>query len=791
MSLVLRITDAGRAALVNAARDGTNAVRIASVGVSPTAIVAAANTAALPGEVKRIATISGAGVAADVIHLVVRDETNETYTVRSLALYLTDGTLFAAYGQAAPIIEKSAGALLLLAIDATLLDVAANQITFGNTNFLNPPATTETAGVLELATDAEAAALTDALRALTPKSMAAIFTAANILSRLLNVDGAGSGLDADLLDGRQGSEFALLTGGTFTGGITFGAGTTFNAGMFRDNYFYLNLPSATTADLSFDAGDVLRYDRTANTYAFLIGSMPAMTIGAAGIKRAGNVVWDAANDGAGSGLDADLLDGQHGAWYADIAGRLGFTPLDSSTYTPANILSKIVTVDGTGSGLDADLLDGRQAAEFALLTGGTFTGGITFGAGTTFNAGIFRDSYFYLNLTNATTADVSFDAGDVLRYDRTANAYSFLIGSTPAMTINTSGITRAGNTVWDAANDGAGSGLDADLLDGRQAAEFALLTGGTFTGGITFGAGTTFNAGIFRDSYFYLNLNNATTADLSFDAGDVLRYDRTANTYSFLIGSTPAMAVGTAGITRAGNTVWDAANDGSGSGLDADMLDGHNGADFALLAGGTFTGTVTFAGGLYRDANFYMNLPNATVADVSFDAGDVLRYDRSANTFSFLIGSAPAMTIGAAGITRAGSTMWDAANDGSGSGLDADLLDGRHAADFVLQSAFGSASLAANGYQVLPGGLILQWVTGAQNATGSEPSQFVGFPITFPNACLKAFPTTRIDNASNRADVFYQLVGAPSANGVVVQRQYTAQGTDDRPTTPDIWAIGY
>ncbi|TCP98148.1 phage integrase family protein [Sphingomonas sp. PP-F2F-A104-K0414] len=156
MSIVLRITDAGRAALVNAARDGTNAVRIASVGVAPTAIVAAANTAALPGEVKRIATISGAGVAADVIHLIVRDESADTYTVRSLALYLTDGTLFASYGQAAPIIEKSAGALLLLAIDATLLDVAANQITFGNTSFLNPPATTSTPGVVALATDAEA-----------------------------------------------------------------------------------------------------------------------------------------------------------------------------------------------------------------------------------------------------------------------------------------------------------------------------------------------------------------------------------------------------------------------------------------------------------------------------------------------------------------------------------------------------------------------------------------------------------------------------------------------------------
>ena len=78
MSITLRITDAGRAALVNASHDGTNAVRIVNVGVSPLALSAGPATAVLPGEVKRINTISGTGVAADVIHVVVRDETADT-----------------------------------------------------------------------------------------------------------------------------------------------------------------------------------------------------------------------------------------------------------------------------------------------------------------------------------------------------------------------------------------------------------------------------------------------------------------------------------------------------------------------------------------------------------------------------------------------------------------------------------------------------------------------------------------------------------------------------------------
>jgi len=79
MALTLTITDAGRAALVNAAHSGTNAVRIASVGVSGAGVAPLPTSTTLPGEYKRIATISGAAVASDIIHLVVRDESADAY----------------------------------------------------------------------------------------------------------------------------------------------------------------------------------------------------------------------------------------------------------------------------------------------------------------------------------------------------------------------------------------------------------------------------------------------------------------------------------------------------------------------------------------------------------------------------------------------------------------------------------------------------------------------------------------------------------------------------------------
>jgi hypothetical protein len=47
-------------------------------------------------------------------------------------------------------------------------------------------------------------------------------------------------------------------------------------------------------------------------------------------------------------------------------------------------------------------------------------------------------------------------------------------GTTPIVEISSAGaITAAGNTVWTSANDGSGSGLDADTVDGQQASAFA------------------------------------------------------------------------------------------------------------------------------------------------------------------------------------------------------------------------------------------------------------------------------------------------------------------------------
>lgn len=81
-------------------------------------------------------------------------------------------------------------------------------------------------------------------------------------------------------------------------------------------------------------------------------------------------------DGAGSDLDADLLDGQHATAFAAAGHSHDATYINegqAASITAAMlvdgaVLAEILDDDGAGSGLDADLLDGLHASAFVLGT---------------------------------------------------------------------------------------------------------------------------------------------------------------------------------------------------------------------------------------------------------------------------------------------------------------------------------------------------------------------------------------------------------------------------------------
>ena len=60
-----------------------------------------------------------------------------------------------------------------------------------------------------------------------------------------------------------------------------------------------------------------------------------------------------------------------------VSGVESIVDVTSAALTDAQIFAKITAQDGAGSGLDADLLDGLQASNFAQLSGATFTSTVT------------------------------------------------------------------------------------------------------------------------------------------------------------------------------------------------------------------------------------------------------------------------------------------------------------------------------------------------------------------------------------------------------------------------------
>jgi len=229
----MKITTAGRAKLVNATNTGTNTVLISHIGLTATGFTPTAAMTQLPGEFKRMTTFGGKSVAADTIHVTLQDSGAEKYTLRGFGLYLSDGTLFAVYGQADAIMEKATISTLLLSADVVLADIDTAQIKFGSTEFLNPPATETVPGVVELADSNETIAGTDGVRAVTARGLkamldnrfggdaptpfvktllsiataAAIRTALEVKGAALKDMGHGKGLDADTLDGMHAADF--------------------------------------------------------------------------------------------------------------------------------------------------------------------------------------------------------------------------------------------------------------------------------------------------------------------------------------------------------------------------------------------------------------------------------------------------------------------------------------------------------------------------------------------------------------------------------------------------------
>jgi hypothetical protein len=170
----------------------------------------------------------------------------------------------------------------------------------------------------------------------------------------------------------------------------------------------------------------------------------------------------------------------------------------------------------------------------------------------------------------------------------TNHQLSFVCNATQRAVLTTAGSlsTDVQGTLWGATNDGAGSGLDADTVDGLQASSFLRSDANDTGTNITLSSLTLGDATLTHStshSWKTLTIQNAGDNN----EASIHGLDSTG-AQQFLVygggGSQGFLSSAYAwrlklpdsgSFTRDNtHTLWDSGNDGSGSGLDADLLDG-------------------------------------------------------------------------------------------------------------------------------------------------------------------------------------------------------------------------
>lgn len=800
MAIEIIVTNAGRAALVNAANTGTNAVTITQLGITAAVFVPNVGQVALPGEIKRIASVAGLVVADDAIHITASDTTTDAYTMRGFGLYLNDGTLFAIYGQAGAILNKTAESMMLLAADIAFADIDAEMIEFGDTNFILPLATTEIAGLVELATTAEGQAGTDAQRALTP-----IVGKQSVLGWLLSQDGAGSGLDADMLDGLHAAAFALaghnhninslvgygtmasqnaiavaITGGAIDG--TAIGGTTAAAGRFTSvlatggaSGFGVAAPKGRVQISSAAAAASPTAGVVGNSVGlFLTNSDPnyGLAFGVSGTGASWLQGQRSDADGALYNLALNPLGGNVGIGTATPAHRLDIKGASLSIESASN-LNGYVRIANSLRGWSLGMLGAVGWERFSIYDLTADAERVTVAPGG--NVGIGTSTpQKKLSVSNggANGLEVEPSEGDytrVLSFNRNTFSYTPLMLEGEHIRL----LTGAGVEAVRVTTTG-------NLGIGTNAPGHRLTVAG---------AGGTATLNLLESGVRSWAIRAGGAASNIFDIADLTagatRFSINQNGAIVINGANPnyVFNVGASNPTR--GIIADIAN-WAGAGLNGSLLSfTQNGINNWCI--GQTPGVDAFS--IYRGRN------GAT------DGTEIMR-------------------LTSAGATILGNTLWHAGNDGAGSGLDADLLDGQQGAYYLPAASYTAAdvlakllgvdgtgsgldadtvdglhaaalvkytdftgsnqSFGSSGYQKLPGGLIIQWGT---YFVGANTSVSATFPIAFPNACL--FATTsggRVDTAAQDNNPFVSGVSQYSA---------TIYASTDVSTSGGWIAIGY
>jgi len=350
-----------------------------------------------------------------------------------------------------------------------------------------------------------------------------------------------------------------LSGGTMTGALNMGTenisnvGTFSNTGTVTHNILYTEevmvkvtndggQRNALTLNHEYDRDIGIHFHTTGGDYEVWIDSagddsliFSPTTAGNPALelyqnKNAqfyGNIILSGTVDGRDIASDGSKLDGIESGATAD--------------QTAAEILTAIKTVDGAGSGLDADLLDGISSGSFLRSDANdTYTG--TLSLATNSSIKLSNQTGYGIETSDGFRVIDSVDA--VLRIGDTGKHTTIRLhgGGNDDFRVYYGG---ADYEIWHSGNDGAGSGLDADLLDGISSASFLRSDANdTATGAYTFTNNTNLKlrsssngVGIGIDFSDHAGGSYAQAGTINFVHSDGASYGSGA---AFILGSTEA-----------------------------------------------------------------------------------------------------------------------------------------------------------------------------------------------------------------------------------------------------------
>lgn len=468
-----------------------------------------------------------------------------------------------------------------------------------------------------------------------------------------------------------------------------------------------------------------------------------------------------------------LWDAAEGRW---VARQI---TIPAHTHSPADI-----TPQGHGSGLHADLLDGQHASAFAAAShnhdgtyvkkvGDTMSGTLTIDTGSSSNALTLRTSNTALYSTTGVILSHSAPAPSqrelrlflenqqaggggkaalFLRHQRGSwpDARNILVYDMQTEELRLSGAdlrflqspagsqsgTETNHQVWHSGNDGAGSGLDADLLDGQHASAFASVshvhpnataTAAGFMSATDKAKLDGIQAGAEVNQNAFSNVKVGTTVIAANQKTDTVELVAGANVTltpdaankKVTIAASGGSSVNSYGVVQVGSTnvaatvpgdtvklaagsnvtlTPDAATkqvtiavspQGSGSGLHADLLDSYhagNASNQIPVSNGTVCTNLNadFLDGYHASALQNQNaFSNVAVGSTTIAAST------TTDTVNFAAGS----NISLSANTSTKTVTIAVSPQGSGSNLNADLLDGYHAGNSSNQVPVSNGTL--------------------------------------------------------------------------------------------------